>query len=316
MKILLVLVLLIAVGGGRAEAEPGLPSAGQAELPIWPGGSIRGGHPVADSERTSVVTDRLVAGRPWTRVTDVTRPTITLYPPSGPNTGAAVIVLPGGGFMSLAIDLEGTEVCRWLTSRGITCVLLKYRVPRSGQYWSRQCRCEVTPRVFTALQDAQRAVGLVRYHASEWHIDSDRIGVLGFSAGGYLVAALSTHFAKRAYAPVDAADAVSCRPDFAAAIYPGHLAAGEDGIELNPYIAAHIVTQTPPTFLVQSEDDDSDRIEDSLSYYVALKRAGIPVEMHLYAHGGHAFGVRRTRFPITAWPRLMETWLQTLGMVP
>ena len=272
--------------------------------------------PAAASESAAVVTDRPVAGRPWTNVTDVSQPTITVYTPRGSNTRAAVVVFPGGGFMTLAIDLEGTEVCRWLASKGVTCVLLKYRVPRSGQYWDDGCNCEVTPQAFTALEDAQRAVGLVRLHAAHWHIDPHRIGVLGFSAGGYLVAAISTHFAKRLYAPVDAADSVSCRPDFAAAIYPGHLALGDRSIALNPYIAAHITGQTPPTLLVQSENDDSDRVEDSLSYYLALEKAGVPVEMHLYARGGHAFGLRPSGFPITGWPRLMWGWLGTIGMIP
>ena len=169
---------------------------------------------------TTTGTEPLVAGRPWVSVGNVSRPTMTVYSPKGKNTGAAVVVFPGGGYQILAIDLEGTEVCDWLTSKGITCVLLKYRVPdvegtypKSGPY----------PESPMALEDAQRTVGLVRFHAAEWHIDPHKIGVLGFSAGGHLVAAMSTHFEKRLYPAVDAADKESCRPDFAVAIYPGHL---------------------------------------------------------------------------------------------
>jgi acetyl esterase/lipase len=258
---------------------------------------------------------------------------MTVYSPAGKNTGVAVVVFPGGGYQELAIDLEGTEVCDWLTPKGITCVLLKYRVtdvgpyPKSGPY----------PESPMALEDAQRTVGLVRLHAAEWHIDPRKIGVLGFSSGGHLVAAISTHFDKRLYPAVDAADKESCRPDFAVAIYPGHLslsAAEWDANQgtrkfvirklehetmadkqfgLNPDIP--VTRQTPPTFLLQAEDDHVDNVNDSLAYYIALKKAGVPVEMHLYAQGGHAFGLRRTKFPITGWPQLVETWLGTIGMV-
>jgi acetyl esterase/lipase len=230
------------------------------------------------------------------------------------NTGAAVVVFPGGGYKELAIDLEGTEVCDWLTSKGITAVLLKYRVPDSGPHWDPKCKCQVKPKVPAALEDAQRTVGLIRFHAAKWHIDPHKIGVLGFSAGGHLVADISTHFEHRLYPAVDAADKESCRPDFAVALYPGHLWIDEKKFELNPDIAAHITQNTPPTFLLQAEDDYVDGINQSLVYYIALKNAGIPTEMHLFAHGGHAFGLRRTKFPITEWPRLVETWLNTIGM--
>jgi acetyl esterase/lipase len=222
-----------------------------------------------------------------------------------------VVVFPGGGYEILAIDLEGTEVCDWLTSKGITCVLLKYRVPapRSSPNWG------AFPQSPMALEDAQRTVGLVRFHAAEWHIDPHKIGVLGFSAGGHLVAAMSVHFQQRLYKAVDAADKESCRPDFAVALYPGHLSFAKNSLELNPDIRTRISRETPPTFLLQDEDDHVDSVEDSLSYYAALKKAGVLVEMHLYAQGGHAFGLRRTKFPVTAWPQLVETWLGTIGII-
>src|SRR3989442_4223345 len=234
---------------------------------------------------TTTMNDHLVAGRPWTYISNVSRPTMTVYSPQGKNTGAAVVVFPGGGYQILAIDLEGTEVCDWLTAKGITCVLLKYRVtdvgpyPKSGPY----------PESLMALEDAQRTVGLLRFHAAEWHIDPHKIGVLGFSAGGHLSAAMSTHFAKRLYSAVDAADKESCRPDFAVAIYPGHLsiaaaewdakqvakkfvvrhpANADKDLGLNPDVP--VTSQTPPTFLLQAEDDPVDGVENSLGGWPRL----------------------------------------------
>ena len=156
-------------------------------------------------------------------------------------------------------------------------------------------------------------MGLVRFHAAEWRVDPHKIGVLGFSAGGYLVAEISTDFVRRLYAPVDAADKESCRPDFAVGVYPGHLWDEGASYDLNPNL--HIPRNTPPTFLVQAEDDNVDGVNQSVAYYIALKNAGVPVEMHLYAHGGHAFGLRPTNLPITRWPRLVETWLHTIAML-
>jgi len=311
-----IVALCIVSGVGVLSAQTPVwePSPGHAQVPIWPG-AVPDAQPVpGPKDATTTETESLVAGRPWVWVTNVSRPTMTVYSPKGNSSGDAIVVFPGGGFIGLAIDLEGTEVCDWLSSRGITAVLLKYRVPFSGQYWDNKTKRETEPRAQTALEDAQRTVGLVRFHAAEWHIDPNKIGVLGFSAGGYLVAQLSTHFGQRLYPVVDASDKESCRPNFAVAIYPGHLSLAEDSLGLNPDIDTHITLQTPPTFLVQAEDDHVDRVEDSLSYYAALKRVGAPVEMHLYAKGGHAFGLRPTKQAITEWPKLMETWLVSIGM--
>ncbi len=303
---------LLVVGSLRAQTPAWQPSQGHTQVPIWPG-AIPDARPAKGPEVTKRTgKESLVAGRPWISVENVAQPTMTVYSPRGSNTGAAVVVFPGGGYEILAIDLEGTEACDWLTSKGITCVLLKYRVPapRSRPNWG------AFPQSPMALEDAQRTVGLVRFHAAEWHIDPHKIGVLGFSAGGHLVAAVSVHFPQRLYAPVDSADTESCRPDFAVAIYPGHLSVADNSFALNPDIRSHITRETPPTFLLQNEDDHVDRVEDSLSYYAALKKAGVPVEMHLYAEGGHAFGLRPTKFPVTRWPQLVETWLGTIGMLP
>jgi len=244
--------------------------------------------------------------------TQRSRPTLTVYSPKGDKAGAAIIVFPGGGYQILAIDLEGTEVCDWLTSRGITCVLLKYRVPNAGASWNQLCGCYLNTRSSLALEDAQRTLGLVRLHAAEWHIDPHKVGVLGFSAGGHLVAAVSTHFDQRVYPAVDAADRESCRPDFAVALYPGHLWIDNKKMELNPNI--QVTRNTPPTLLAQAEDDAVDNVNNSLVYYAALKKAGVSVEMHLYPEGGHAFGLRRTKDPITEWPQLVEKWLRSIGI--
>ncbi|HET8889144.1 MAG TPA: alpha/beta hydrolase [Candidatus Angelobacter sp.] len=325
-----------AFGGLSAQTPVWQPSPGHTQVPIWPGG-VPDAQPVVGPEvATTRTNDHFVGGRPWTYISNVSRPTMTVYPPQGKNTDAAVIVFPGGGYQILAIDLEGTEVCDWLTSKGITCVLLKYRVPGVGRNPKSAAypKSGPYPESPLALEDAQRTMGLVRFHAAEWHIDPHKIGVLGFSAGGHLSAAMSTHFAQRLYPAVDAADKESCRPDFAVAIYPGHLslsaakwdarqgskkfvihypATADKDLALNPDL--HVTSRTPPTFLLQAEDDHVDNVNDSLAYYIALKKAGVSVEMHLYADGGHAFGLRRTNLPITAWPQLVETWLRTIAMV-
>lgn len=307
------LLTVFAIGGLSAEKSGWQPSPGHTQVAIWPGAGPDA-QPVIGPETSKTEQDHLVAGKPWTYVERVSRPTITIYSPTGNNTGAAVVLFPGGGYQVLAIDLEGTEVCDWLTSKGITCVLLKYRVPNTGPHWDKKCDCQVNPKAPLALEDAQRTMGLLRLHAAEYHIDPHKIGVLGFSAGGHLVTDISTHFAKRAYPMIDAADKESCRPDFAVALYPGHLwLSSYKMLKLNPNVP--ITRKTPPTFLLQAENDPVDSINNSLAYYIALKNAGVPVEMHLYAEGGHAFGLRRTKFPITEWPQLVEKWLGTIGII-
>ncbi|HEX8490264.1 MAG TPA: alpha/beta hydrolase [Chthoniobacterales bacterium] len=309
---------LFACGCLSAETPVWQPPPEHTQAPIWPK-EPPDAQPVAGPERARTVEESPIAGRPWLEVSNVSQPTMTVYSPKGKNTGVAVVVFPGGGYKVLAIDLEGTEAADWLTSKGITCVLLKYRVPFSGPYWhARRGRVYPTP---TALQDAQRTLGLVRFHAAKWDIDPHKIGVLGFSAGGHVAAGVSTHFEQRSYPAIDEADKESCRPDFAMILFPGHLWANEDRdpatikdekFELRPDI--RVTPRTPPTFLVHAQNDDVDPVEESLAYYIALKKARVPVEMHLYAEGGHAFALRRTKFPITDWPQLAERWLATIGM--
>lgn len=311
-RLILAVCVLILAGAAKAQTKEWQPSAGHTQVAIWPG-KAPDAEALPGPETTESDPKFLIAGKPVVGVYNVARPTMTVYQPTGKNTGVAVVVFPGGGFEELAIDLEGTEVCDWLTSKGITCVLLKYRVPSLPFDWHCKCRPNDLVTSTLALEDAQRTMGLVRLHAAEWHIDPHKIGVLGFSAGGYLVAEISTDYKRRLYAPVDAADKESCRPDFAVAVYPGHLRVGDKGYRLNPNVP--VTGQTPPTFLVQAEDDYVDGVNQSVAYYIALKDARVPVELHLYAHGGHAFGLRPTKLPITKWPQLVETWLRTIGMI-
>ncbi len=267
---------------------------------LWPNGAPGERGDVGPEKDTTTAKDGLVGGRPLIRLGNVTVPEITLYrPPKEKDTGAAVVVFPGGGYSILAMDLEGTEVCEWLQSIGVTGVLLKYRVPsRTGE-----------PKWAAPLQDAQRAIGVVRYHSAEWGLDPNRIGVLGFSAGGHLAAAVSTNFETRTYPTIDDADKVSSRPDFALLIYPAYLVQGE---KVSPELK--ITGNTPPTFLVQTEDDGV-HVENSLGYYSALKQAKVPAEMHLYPSGGHGYGMRPTSKTVTTWPARAGEWLRSTGVL-
>ncbi len=260
-KIASVLFILTAASSAivLAQQPAWQPAPGHVTLPLWPG--VAPGSPAnapAEVDKTTAK-DSLIAGKPVIRLGNVSKPTLTLYAPKGQNTGAAVVVFPGGGYQILAIDLEGTEVCDWLNGIGVNCVLVKYRVPNSGPY----------PKSSAALQDAQRAMGLVRQHAAEWHIDPNRIGVLGFSAGAHLAAALSTHYATRLYDPVDEADKLDCRPDFAVIVYPGYLALAEQNFAPNPEI--HPTEDTPTSFIVQAEDDPV-HVENAVVYFMVPSR--------------------------------------------
>lgn len=279
-------------------------TAADAPISLWPGTPPGDKGGLGAEKDTTKPTDALIAGKPLIRLGLVSNPTVTLYrAPQATNTGALVVVFPGGGYSILAMDLEGTEVCEWLNGIGVNCALVKYRVPvRAG-----------LPRHVPPLQDAQRAVGLVRNRAAAWNLDPKRIGVLGFSAGGHLVAALSTNFETRTYDVVDEADKVSCRPDFTLLIYPAYLTAKSDQ---GPKLAAelNVTASTPPSFLIQAEDDGVG-VENTLVYYAALRGAKVPAEAHLYPVGGHGYGLRSTDKPITGWPRLAELWLRSLGVL-
>jgi acetyl esterase/lipase len=302
--------LLCACVGAHAANPTWQPSAGHVQLPLWPGmPPDMKAMPGVEYAKTGT---RLLSGKTVTGIYNVSHPTMTVYAPAGTNNGAAVVVFPGGGFAGLAIDLEGTEACDWLTSKGITCVLLKYRVPSVPYDWHCDCRPDDYQLSVPSLEDAERTIRLVRFHAAEWHVDPHRVGVIGFSAGGFLVAETSTDYKRQLYKPVDAADRESARPDFAMAIYPGHLAFDDGRLNSNVPVSR----ETPPTFLVQAEDDYVDGVNQSLVYYAALAKARVPAELHLYAHGGHAFGLRRTKLPITHWTDLADAWMRTIGVLP
>lgn len=288
-----ILALSAAVNGVSADAI--------GPINLWPG--VAPGDPAAmEAEKdTTKPTDNLIAGKPLIRLGNVSQPTITVYrPPADKDTGAAVLVCPGGGYNILALDLEGTEVCEWLNSVGVTGVLLKYRVPkRPGR------EAHAAP-----LQDAQRAMGLVRHRAKEFGVDPRRIGVLGFSAGAHLSAALSTNYRERTYPAVDDADRADCRPDFTVLIYPAYLTIKEENDKLNPGLP--VTTNTPPTFITITEDDPV-RVENALFYTLYLKQAKVPVELHLYPVGGHGYGLRRTEQTVTTWPDRLADWLKAGG---
>ena len=279
-----------------------LTAAASEPLPLWPKNAPGENGGIGAERDTTKHGDGLVNGKSVVRLGNVSVPTISIYRPAAEkDAGAAVIVCPGGGYEILAMDLEGTEVCEWLNSVGVTAVLLKYRVPaRQG-----------LERYAVPLQDAQRALSLVRYHAAQWNLDTQRIGIMGFYAGGHLSAAASTRFEQRVYAAVDEADQVSCRPDFTLLIYPAYLV-GKDSPTLSPELT--VTSNTPPTFLMQTEDDPI-RVENSLFYYLALKQAKVPVEMHLFMNGGHGYGLRESNNAAISWPKRAEEWMRGLGVL-
>ena len=239
-------------------------------------------------------------------ITNVTKPTLTIYRPAkDKDTGTAVVICPGGGYWNLYWQLEGEEVAAWLNSLGITGIILKYRVPRRPD----EPRGEPARR---PLQDAQRAISLIRSKAREWGIAPDRIGMVGFSAGGHLAAATATNFEKRTYKPIDTIDKISCRPDFAILVYSGYLKA-KDKDELAPGL--RIPKGTPPMFLAHGGEDLISSPAHSVVMYLALKRAGVPAELHIYAKTAHDFGVRQSDRPYSTWTRSCAEWLRDQGFL-
>lgn len=288
------------------------PPAGLRQTPIWLNDApdMEGVTQPPESVLTAQTPEALDGGTSQA-VFDVTVPTLTVFPPKGRNTGVGIIVFPGGGYRAVVITVEGTEICNWIASKGMTCVLSKYRVPKSNHYHDDACNCNVTPKVPRALQDAQRTIKLVRSMAEELKLDPKKIGVMGFSAGGYLVAQTSNIF-ESTYEPVDAIDKLSSRPDFAIAFYPGHIC--REGTTYDPGL--HVTKKTPPTFLLLAWDDPINRRCNSTMYARALDRAGVPSEVHIFAQGGHAFGLRRKHSPDTVWPGLVDNWLKDIGVLP
>ncbi len=282
------------------------------EVPLWP-------------EDSQVMRDGIsaLAKEKWA----ITHPSFLLYSPKVNSSRSAVIVFPGGGYKALAIGQKstigflGADVCKWLTDSGVTCILLKYRVPNTGCHWDQEAHRHVTPDIPMALQDAQRAISIVRYNATKYNISPNKIGVMGFSAGGNLAVLSSTAFKKRAYALIDDIDRVSSRPDFAIPVYPGHMTMEHKNktpkavaaTELNSDI--EISTEIPPTLLIHAKDDPIDPVHYSEVYARQLKRAGINVKLILYNTGGHAFGVKKQGKDTDRWMREALRWLKEIDML-
>lgn len=235
------------------------------------------------------------------RLTNISKPTLTLYqPPEGKRNGAAVIIAPGGGYSILAWDLEGTEIAEWLNSIGVTAAVLKYRVPRRDGDTANKL----------PLMDAQRAMSLIRSKSSELGLDPKRIGILGFSAGGNLAAATCLKHNQRQYDKLDAIDDISSRPDFGVLIYPAYLA--DDKGQVKPEYQP--TKETPPMFFAFAMDDRV-AVDGSFAMAKALKTTGIPAELHMYDAGGHGFGLRKSEHPCHTWPARCEEWLAHRGLL-
>lgn len=286
------LVMSLAVPGFTAEPEV---------VDVWPEGKIPGatGATGPDTVQPPKATD----AKPVLRLTDITRPTLSIYRPAKEkDTGAAVVIAPGGGYHILAWDLEGEEVAAWLNSIGVTGIVLKYRVPRAAD----EPKDEPPPR---PLKDAQRAISLVRSKAAEWGIDPHRIGMLGFSAGGDLTARTALGFETRSYEAIDAVDEAPCRPDFAVLVYPAYLE--KDGVLRPEY---KVSPQSPPMFFAHAGDDRV-RPQNSIALYNALHAAKVPAELHVYSSGGHGFGLRPSDHPASTWPARCEAWMRASGLL-
>ncbi|MDA0766820.1 MAG: alpha/beta hydrolase [Verrucomicrobia bacterium] len=258
---------------------------------------------VAPGEKGDVPAEKVEKGKDGIeRTSNVSVPSMTVYPaPAATRNGAAVLVCPGGGYGMLASEHEGSAVCEWLNANGVTGVLLKYRVPRR----------EGLAKHEAPLQDAQRAMGMVRTRAAEWGVDPKRIGVLGFSAGGHL-AAMTLSNPERTYPVDEKHDAVSCRPDFGILIYPAYLLDEKDPDKLAPELAFNAKSQ--PVFLAVASDDHW--ASSSARLYLELQRLKVPVEMHAFAKGGHGFGIlKKKEMPVGSWPELAAAWMKGAGLL-
>lgn len=278
---------LLLVLCATAAAAPKTGSLPPVTVDVWPG--TPPGEVAKEPEKAQP--DK---GDNIVRLANVSKPTLSIYRPAGTTDATpAVVVCPGGGYHILAMNLEGTEIAEWLNTLGVTAFVLKYRVPKNRT---------------GALQDVQRAMRLVRANAANWQVDPKRVGVIGFSAGGHLCARLSTGYNTPAYDSVDETDRLSCRPDFTMLVYPAYLSKGDQLSDELP-----ITSETPKTILIQTQDDRI-RIENSVYYYLALKKAGVPSELHAYPTGGHGYGLRPSKHAVSQWPQRCATWLGQIGI--
>lgn len=272
-----------------------------AVLDLWPGqppGEVKADGPEQDKSKPG---EGLVAGKPLIRLGNVTKPQLHAFlPPKEKANGTAVVICPGGGFHILAWDLEGTEVAEWLNSIGVAAIVLKYRVPTAS----------LEPRWLTPVMDGQRALSVTRTRATEWNIDPNRIGILGFSAGGHLAARCALEFAERKYSVVDDSDKASCRPDFAALIYAAYAYDDKAG-QLAQGVT--VPKDAPPLFFIHAYDDKISPL-NSLLLAAAAKKAEVSAEVHVYDTGGHGYGLRpQANLPVTSWPKRCEEWMQRKG---
>jgi acetyl esterase/lipase len=301
-RVLIVACLAVGLIPGGAAQAAGEPLV----LDLWPGQAV-GDHGQIGPERVRAAAEAPTTDAKW--ITNVTRPTIAVFrPDAGKNSRVATVICPGGGYWNLAWDKEGEEVAARLNTLGITGVVLKYRVPR------RPGEPEPLPAPGPLL-DAQRAIRLVRSRAGEWGIDPERIGIMGFSAGGHLAVMTAISFERPSYESIDAVDRVSCRPDFAVVAYPGYILTRPGSGALAESI--RIPKGVGPMFLVHASDDGEPgaQPEQSLALYRALRGAGVPTELHIYDEGGHGFGVRRSGRPVSGWPERCTEWLRHRGIL-
>ncbi|MDQ7823115.1 MAG: alpha/beta hydrolase [Candidatus Eremiobacteraeota bacterium] len=306
--VVMVLLLSVPVLTGVSSADSWTPRGGAQQVPLWSAHS-----PVLAGGIRTLEDPQILAEKP---VTNVSNPTYTVYYPRENPSGTCIVIFPGGGHLSLAMGLEGTEIADWLTRSGITCVLVKYRVPYSGCYWDSKLHRHVTPKVPMALQDAQRAISILRARAQEYHINPDKIGVMGFSAGGNVVVLASTRFQNRSYKPLDSIDQVSCRPDFAVPVYPGHMTMSHKNVDSRALNSDIVISRgIPPTLLIHAKDDPVDPVHYSEVYAAALRKVGVSVTLKLYKSGGHAFGVRKQDKDSDRWTEDVIAWLQQLKIL-
>ncbi len=291
MRFILLLVLFTFASFTSQAVEP------WKTLNLWPG--------KAPDEKGDVGPEAPRPHRPGQkkviRIGNVSTPTLAIFKPTKPN-GTSVIICPGGGYNILAWDLEGTEVADWLNSFGVTAIVLKYRVPRRKD----------REKYAAPLQDAQRAIGMVRHNSKTWGLNPNKIGILGFSAGGHLSATAMTNYEKRTYPHIDKADQTSCRPDFGVLIYPAYLVDNETKTKLAPEVS--ITSNTPPGIFIHAGDD---RItaDGSVQMWLAMRRAGVPSELHVFTNGGHGYGLRPSEDPVSKWPKLVEDWMKRSEIV-